>query len=348
MNARRAAVIDVGTNSVLLTVARHGARHGPRHGPGDEVARESPADEPEGPRYVAELERATITRLGEGVDRTRRLSSAAMERTLGCLRDYAALIRTHAVERVALVGTSALRDAEGGDTFVRQASEIVGVPLEVISGEREAELTFRGALSDLEVGDLEVGGRAVGGPVVVVDIGGGSTEIIAGSVQRRPLVLRSSGVRSYDVGSVRLTERHVRSDPPRAEEIEAIRADVRAAWGGGDVPVPGPGVPTLVGVAGTVTTLAALALGLEHYVPEKVHGAVLDAAAVDRLVERLAALPLEERRRLPGLEPRRADVIVAGAVLCSEALRQFGGSELVVSDRGVRWGLLEELLDPAP
>lgn len=326
MNARRAAVIDVGTNSMLLTVAR-----------------ESSGDEGEGPRYVAELERATITRLGEGVDRTRRLSAAAMERTLGCLRDYAALIREYGAERVALVGTSALRDAEGGDSFVQQASAIVGAPLEVISGEREAELTFRGALSG-----LEVAGREVEGPVVVVDIGGGSTEVIAGSVQRRPLVLRSTGVRSYDVGSVRLTERHVRSDPPRAEEIEALRADVRAAWGGGDVPVPGPGVPTLVGVAGTVTTLAALALNLEHYAPEKVHGAVLDAVAVERLVERLSALPLEARRRLPGLEPQRADVIVAGAVLCAEALRQLGVAELVVSDRGVRWGLLEELLDPAP
>lgn len=318
MSVRRAAVIDVGTNSVLLTVAR-----------------QLRGDDPSGDRYVAEVERATITRLGEGVDRTRQLAPAAIERTLACLRDYAELIRLHAAERVAIVGTSALRDAQGGEAFIEQASAIVGAPLEVISGEREAELTFRGALS----------GLTVEGPVVVFDIGGGSTEVIAGSVQRQPFVLRSTGARSFDVGSVRLTERHVRTDPPRAEEIAAIRADVRAIWSEEDLPIAG--FPTLVGVAGTVTTLAALALGLERYEPEKVHGAVLEAGAVDRLVERLAALPLAERRRLPVLDPRRADVIVAGAVLCSEVLRWLGGAELVVSDRGVRWGLLEELLDPA-
>lgn len=325
MTARRAAVIDVGTNSVLLTIAREAARDG---------------DADEASPHVPELERSTITRLGEGVDRTRRLSPAAVDRTLACLRDYASLIEGGAVDRVALVGTSALRDAQGGEAFVRQASQIVGAPLRVISGEREAELTFRGALS----------GLTVVGSVVVFDIGGGSTEIIAGAVEGGSVgrALHATAARSYDVGSVRLTERHVRSDPPRPEEVAAIRADVRALWASGELPGPSGGASTVVGVAGTVTTLAALALGLESYRPERVHGASLDAATVDQLAVRLASLPLTERQRLPGLEPRRADVIVAGAVLCAEVLRHLGASRLVVSDRGVRWGLLEELLEPTP
>ncbi len=314
-SARRAAAIDVGTNSVLLTIA---------------VAT------PEGP--LAEIERATITRLGEGVDRTRRLAPNAEARTLECLESYAELLVERNVDAVALVGTSALRDAAGGERFIRRAREIVGTELEVISGQREAELTFRGSVS----------GLSVEGPVTVFDIGGGSTEVIHGffgpssSDRSRARLVRIDSATSLDVGSVRLTERHVSNDPPTQSELEAVQKDVRGELGGLTAL---PSQSTLIGVAGTVTTLAALDQKLVEYDADRVHGSALSAAALDRLVAELAAMPLSVRQSLPGLEPRRADVIVAGAVLTLEILRWAEARETLVSDRGVRWGLLEELLD---
>lgn len=393
MSVRRAAVVDIGTNSVLLTIAARTTLPADPEGAPPSTPRGS-EDPAAAPRSVVErvvergvepvLERATITRLGEGVDATRKLSPAAVDRTLECLRDYGARIREAGVDVIALVGTSALRDAQGGEAFMARAAELIGAPLEVISGQREAELTFRGALSGLDVR----------GPVTVFDIGGGSTEIISGDAPL-PGALRANpgGPRagaptlrasfSFDVGSVRLTERHVRTDPPRASELDALRKDIRAllstappalatlfraptdaegaaAEGAAaegtdaeDLPRPpsshahsAAAPPTVVGVAGTVTTLAAVEFGLEHYDPMRVHGATLSAESIDGLVTRLASLPLAERQKLPGLEPRRADVIVAGAVLCSEVLRALGAPRLVVSDRGVRWGLLDELLFP--
>jgi exopolyphosphatase / guanosine-5'-triphosphate,3'-diphosphate pyrophosphatase len=363
MKPTRAAVVDIGTNSVLLTIAGW-----------------------EGKVLRPELERATITRLGEGVDQSRRLAPAAVERTLACLREYGALIRAAGVDLVALVGTSALRDASGGEEFLHRASAEIQAPAEVISGAREAELTFRGALTGLP-------GMPAEGPVTVFDIGGGSTEVILGETRStpgpcaalsgpalsglssaRPATSRpaapepcasedsapgSPGIHwahSFDVGSVRLTERHVRTDPPTPEELDAIRADVRAALASAPVPGLSPAAPgpsavgslqdtTVVGVAGTVTTLAAIALSMDAYDPNQVHGARLTAEAIATCLRRLAALPLAERQQLPGLEPRRADVIVAGAVLCSELLSHLGTQELLVSDRGVRWGLISELLD---
>lgn len=351
MSPRRAAVVDIGTNSVLLTIATtvQSSETSGAHAAGAQPAGAQPAGaQPAGAdasTVRAELERATITRLGEGVDSTRTLAPGAVGRTLDCLRAYGDLIREANVDVIALVGTSALRDARGGESFVARATELIGAPLEVISGQREAELTFRGALS----------GLAVRGPVMVFDIGGGSTEIIAGDAEttRTPGAPAALGPSfSFDVGSVRLTERHVRSDPPTPAELDAMRTDIRALWRsapGSAAPLFAPRptdavAPAVVGVAGTVTTLAALALGLPAYDPERVHGATLSAEDVARLVDHLAALPLVERQRLPGLEPRRADVVVAGAVLCTEVLRALGATEMLVSDRGVRWGLLDELL----
>jgi exopolyphosphatase/guanosine-5'-triphosphate,3'-diphosphate pyrophosphatase len=300
----------VGTNSVLLTIA---------------VAT------PDGP--FAELERATITRLGEGVDRTRRLLPAAEERTLACLESYAELIAERNVDAIALVGTSALRDAAGGEAFIRRAREVVGTELEVITGRREAELTFRGSVS----------GITVSGPVTVYDIGGGSTEIIHGFVesQNGARTLRIDHADSLDVGSVRLTERHVRRDPPDATETDAVATDVRGQLS--RLPQP-PSASTLIGVAGTVTTLAALDQRMVTYEADRVHGSRLTRDGLAALVQKLAALPLAERQTLPGLEPRRADVIVAGSVLAREILDWAGADGTIVSDRGVRWGLLEELL----
>ncbi len=312
---KRAAAIDVGTNSVLLTIA--------------EAA-------PSAPRAL--LERATITRLGEGVDRTRRLAPEAAARTLSCLESYARCIAEANVDAVAVVGTSALRDAGGADAFLANVRSALGVELEVISGMREAELTFRGSVS----------GLSVGGSVTVFDIGGGSTEVIHGaftSLEDGTQSVRIDSAESLNVGSVRLTERHVTNDPVTPSELQAVQRDVDDAL---QTLPPAPSGSTLIGVAGTVTTLAALDANLSSYEAERVHGSELTRAALDRWVTELAALPLARRAALPALEPRRADVIVAGAVLTRQIVTWAGASRTLVSDRGVRWGLLEELLAETP
>jgi exopolyphosphatase / guanosine-5'-triphosphate,3'-diphosphate pyrophosphatase len=304
----RVAAIDIGTNSVLLVIAEE--RGGVLH-------------------TLVDL--ATITRLGEGVDRNGVLAPAACERTLTCLREYARKIRRARVTRIDVVGTSALRDARGGDQFVRDAEAVLGVRPRVIGGDEEARLTFSGALS----------GLAVSGDVVVFDVGGGSTEVIIGSSDLSGPRLLSA--RSLNIGSVRLFERHLHGDPPVADEIAKVRRVVRDALAG--LPRP-PRSATWVGVAGTVTTLTAIDQTLEPYDGARVHGARLSAQSVERTLEQLARLDLASRRALKGLEPARADVIVAGAVIVSELLAWGGASGLVASDRGVRWGVVRELLDP--
>jgi exopolyphosphatase/guanosine-5'-triphosphate,3'-diphosphate pyrophosphatase len=299
--SRRLATLDIGTNTVLLLVADAT--------PGG---------------LVPVLERATITRLGQGVDRTRELAPEARARTLACLTAYAADLARLGVTEVRAVGTSALRDARGGAELVREAEHVLGVAPVVIGGEREAELTFRGALSRL----------AVSGPVTVFDVGGGSTELVTGTAERAI----TSAV-SLDIGSVRLFERHVTTDPPSAVELARVQDDVERALAS----VATPFVGTLVGVAGTVTSLAAVALELDDYDSSRVHGQALDIAVVRSLTARLASLHLEERKKLPGLDPARADVIVAGAVIVERVMTLTRSDTLVVSDRGVRWGLIEEL-----
>ena len=303
----RAAAIDIGTNSVLLVVAENGFPPSPV------------------------VERATITRLGQDVDRARALHPEACDRTLACLRDYAAELRRHDVERLDVVGTSAMRDAAGGDDFVQRAEEILGVRPRVISGEEEARLTFEGAMSGLDLS----------GDVLVFDVGGGSTEVIAGTVTPDQSTARTSQAVSLDVGSVRLTERHVETDPPTPAELDAASQDVRRALEGA---LAAPRGATLVGVAGTVTTLAAIELELRVYDAAVVHGAKLSRSQVSALRSRLATTPLSQRRRMAGLEPKRADVIVCGSIIVVEVLAWSGAPELVVSDRGVRWGLVQRLL----
>ena len=296
--------IDIGTNSVLLLIARRGA---------------------EGLEPV--LERATITRLGEGVDQRRELAPAAARRTLECLEGYAAELRRLGVRRAAAVGTSAMRDARGGDEFRGRAREVLGFEPRVISGEEEARLTFAGSLSGLPGSD--------GDPAIVFDIGGGSTELVRG---RRGSSSVEAAI-SLDIGSVRLTERHVRADPPGAEELAAIDADIRTAL----ETAPAPTGACLVGVAGTVTTLAAIAAEVDPYDASRIHGMRLSVPRLEEVAERLASLPLSERVKLPGLSPKRADVIVAGARIALAVARASGQGSLLVSDRGVRWGLAEAL-----
>lgn len=304
--SERVAAIDIGTNSVLLLVAERR---------GGEVA--------------PVVERATITRLGKGVDKTRALDPLAIDRTLACLSDYAAVMRAEGVARVDAVGTSALRDAQGGADFIARAREILGVAPRVISGQEEARLTFAGALAGIPHADE---------PVLVYDIGGGSTEIIVGGGGEAP-----RGV-SVDVGSVRLTERHVRSDPPSATELDAIATDVRRALATAKTSL-GALVPArLVGVAGTVTTIAAFVNDVAPYDATRVHGSRLTAREVDDALARLAAMSLADRRAERAIEPARADVIVAGAVIAREVIRWAERDATWISDRGVRWGLALEMI----
>lgn len=302
----KVACIDIGTNSVLLLIAERGP-----HGP------------------VAIVEEATITRLGQGVDQTRRLAPDAAERTLACLRTYAEVIARHGARQVVAVGTSAMRDATNGAEFRAQAAAILGAEPQVISGDEEATLTFVGALS----------GLTAEGSLVVFDVGGGSTEIIVG--ESRASVHRVVSARSLDVGSVRLFERFLKDDPPSPEQCEALRQHVRSelsSYG------PIPTSKTLVGVAGTVTTLAAIDLALEPYDAARVHGARLSQRRVQAIAAKLSGMSIEARKQLAGLQPKRADVIVAGALLVHEVLMWAQCEELVTSDRGVRWGLAARAL----
>jgi exopolyphosphatase/guanosine-5'-triphosphate,3'-diphosphate pyrophosphatase len=292
----RYAAIDIGTNSVLLLVAER------RDG-----------------RFAAVAERAEITRLGRGVDRTGALSEEGMQATLRCLESYAAEARALGARQIAAIATSAARDASNGERFLAQARERAGMSVEIISGDEEAELAFAAATSDFG-----------NGPLVVVDIGGGSTEFIygEGKVQYR---------RSFDVGSVRLTERFVTAHPVPAPERAAVRAHLRDAFAA--LPPP-PAEARLIGIAGTVTTLYAVQHRVDPYDAARVHGRDLHRAELAALAEALCGASLEERRRMPGLQPGRADVICAGALILEAAMDRLGATSCTVSDRGVRWGLL--------
>jgi exopolyphosphatase/guanosine-5'-triphosphate,3'-diphosphate pyrophosphatase len=304
----RFATIDVGTNTVLLLVAERRAAG-----------------------LVPVVERAEITRLGRGVDATGQLDPAAIEDTVAVLTAYAGEARWLGVEdgHIACVATSAARDAGNGAAFFDAARTAAGVVPEVIPGDEEARLVWLTAWREFG------GGPAAGspGPLAVLDVGGGSTEFIVGEGPA------PRGRVSLQAGAVRLTERHVHADPIAPDELAALRDAARQALEPLGALPPAPGA-RLVGVAGTVTTLSTVARALPRHDPRKVHGKPLTLAEVDALVERLAALTVPARAALPGMEPRRADVIVAGAVVVAEAMRRTGFQELLVSDRGVRWGLL--------
>jgi exopolyphosphatase/guanosine-5'-triphosphate,3'-diphosphate pyrophosphatase len=296
------ATIDVGTNTTLLLVA-----------------------EADGGEPVVLEDRAEITRLGRGIGGDGRLGREGIERTLRALEEYAALASKHQAPVVA-VGTEALRRAPNAHEFLEAAAAILGAPVEVIGGEREAGLSFLAATSSFP--------REAAGAMVVVDIGGGSTEVIvaqAGTVELR---------QSLPLGSVRLTERHVRNDPATDAEVEAIVQDAAQALAN----VPLPAGAALVGIAGTVTSLGAMAQRLPSYDPALVHGYRLGLAELSELVERLRRSSQAEREKMPGLDPRRADVILAGACILLEIVRRSLAQHVIVSDRGIRWGLLYERL----
>ena len=230
--------------------------------------------------------------------------------------------------RIAAVGTEALRRAPNAADFLRPAAEILGTEIAVIDGAREAALTFRAVVASFP--------DACAGALSVVDIGGGSTEIVI-AVDGRPTYRVS-----LPLGSVRLTESLIRHDPPQPSEVDEVARAVDDAIAA--VPFP-PGGATLVGVAGTVTSLAAMTLGLASYDPARVHGYHLGRAELGRQIERLAGTKQAERERIVGLDPRRADVILAGALILDRIARAAGATDIRVSDRGIRWGLLHEILE---
>jgi exopolyphosphatase / guanosine-5'-triphosphate,3'-diphosphate pyrophosphatase len=298
---RRLAAVDVGTNSTRLLVA--------------DVA---------GERAVAEHAREMIiTRLGKGVDRTGRFDPGALARTLEVLAGYAERCRRLGVEASRVVATSATRDAANRQEFLGGVRRLFGVDAEVLTGDQEATTSYAGATHDLE-GDQRT---------LVIDIGGGSTEFIIGN--HRP-----EAMRSLDIGCVRLFERHLSSDPPTSGEVAALREDVR-----GQLPkvreVLDPGeAERVVGVAGTITTITALALGLEAYDPARIHLATIDAGQVRRTAERLAAMTIAERAALPVMAKGREDVIAAGALLLDEICATFGFQRVTASERDILDGVL--------
>lgn len=296
------ATIDIGTNTVLYLKC------------------EATSSEPSS--LVAREQGVAIVRLGEGLDRSGRLSEAAMERALAALRDFGA--RAAGVERATAVATEAVRKAENGDVFLTRASEALGFPVACIDGAREAQLSWLATARSLPARTKVR---------TVLDIGGGSTELARGGDEPEQVV-------SVPIGSVRLTERLLHHDVPTDEEqralVEAIDSALEAA--------PRP-EGELVGIAGTVTTLCAIGLGLADYDAEQVHGRRMSRDEVERIVTRLGAMSGEERRRLPGLDPRRADVIYSGGMILCRVLARSSLDGVTVSDRGVRWGLAYELLD---
>ena len=298
----RFAAIDVGTNSVLLLVAER---------------------QPDG-RFIAVEERSDITRLGQGVDQSKRLAPDALEATLKAVERYAHEARELGAKGIVVSATSAARDATNGHEFIEGARTRAGVEVEIISGAEEARLSFASAFSDF-------GGQH---PLVVLDIGGGSTEFIYGSPGGE-ITFRHS----FDVGSVRLTERHVKTDPPSPQELDAIDAMLKDTFA--SLPKPPAGF-RMVGVAGTVTTLAAVARRVAPYDPALIHGSSLTFDEVNAAVTRLASLPTHLRKTVPGLQPKRADVIVAGGLVFRAAMRAVNVAEVTVSDRGLRWGLLAD------
>lgn len=301
----RVAAIDIGTNSILLTVA-----------------------EVEAGEIRPLCERSRITRLGEGLNATGRLSEEPMRRSLDALRELVEEARQLRADTVLAVGTEVLRKAQNAEQFL-QACQQLGLAVEVISGEREAFLSYLSVAKDPLLAQ-----RAE--RLTMLDVGGGSTEISRGT----GATLEAS--RSYPIGAVRLTEAHLRSDPPTAEEVRALQETVRGQL---QQEAPLAEGEYLVGVGGTFVNLASLHAGHADYQPERVHGATLTREQMQALAERLCALPLAERRRLPGIEPDRAPVLHAGALIAATAMECLCAERIAVSMRGLRWGLVYEFAD---
>ncbi|MFF3325423.1 exopolyphosphatase [Streptomyces sp. NPDC002889] len=305
----RVAAIDCGTNSIRLLVAD--------------------ADPDTG--EIVDLDRRMIiVRLGQGVDRTGRLAPEALERTFAACREYAAVIKELGAGRIRFVATSASRDAENRDDFVRGVLDILGVEPEVITGDQEAEFSFTGATKEL------MGRSDLATPYLVVDIGGGSTEFVVGEEHVQ-------AARSVDIGCVRMTERHALGDPVTPEQIAAVRADVEAALDVVERTVPILEAHTLVGLAGSVTTVAGIALGLEEYDSAAIHHSRISYEQVEEVTAMLLNSTHDERAGIGVMHPGRVDVIAAGALVLLTIMQRTGAREVVVSEHdildGIAWSL---------
>jgi exopolyphosphatase/guanosine-5'-triphosphate,3'-diphosphate pyrophosphatase len=304
----RIASIDVGTNTILMLVVDI-ERHTDQY------------------RFSVVKDELVVARLGKGVDEHHRILPGTFERVRDFLRAYRRIAEECSVESIVACGTSALRDATNRDEFTAYIQKEVGVTIRVLSGEDEARLTFCGAVSEYPSGHAHYG---------VIDIGGGSTEIIAGSYQN---ILSHV---SLDIGSVRLTERFLKSSPPTASQVEETIAYIRATLTSARL-VPHEDV-RLIGVAGTVTTLAAIHQQLPSYDREKISGYILTLEAIESMYEQLRPLTIEQIRAIPQISPGRADIILAGILILKEFMCHVDDVTIIASDRGLRYGLAMEAL----
>jgi len=328
--AVRVAAIDCGTNSLRLLIADVD----PGAGRLDDLAR-----------------RMEIVRLGQGVDATGRLAPEALARTFRVLEDYAGAIRRASATLVRMVATSATRDAANAGEFVAGVMNILGVAPEVLSGDEEARLSFTGATAELAPALTAAAGDPMPDvaerpaepppPYLVVDIGGGSTEFVVGAEGLH--AAHPVAALSVDVGCVRLTERHLHDDPPRPAQISAAAADVEAALDVVAAKVPVTGARTLIGLAGSVTTVAGIALRLPGYDPARIHHAAIPAAQVHEVTKALLGQTREQRAAIPVMHPGRVDVIGGGALVLDRIMARFGFADVVASEHdildGIAWSL---------
>lgn len=312
------AGIDIGTNTLRLLIA--------------EFSRNRAFQKIHSHRH--------ITRLGENISRTGRLKGKAIDRTMEVLKNFSKICSEYTLDGVYTVATSAVRDASNGTEFIKMVRERTGFDVNIISGDEEARLTMLGVSSGLGIDDKDV---------FLMDIGGGSTEFVFASKGEIRFKV------STDIGVVRFTEQYLHSDPPEGEEIEQLKSAIEKRLGtlsiqkkGTDLFFPGkinlsPFSVSFIGTAGTVTTLAAIEQQMTVYDPEKVHGYRMNREGIRKIEETLSRMTVKERRKVPGIEGGREDIIVAGAVITEKVMERFGFDEMIVSDYGLREGLVVDL-----
>jgi exopolyphosphatase/guanosine-5'-triphosphate,3'-diphosphate pyrophosphatase len=295
----RVGVVDVGTNSVRVLIAD-----------GDGTT-------------LRDVERhLAITRLGEGVDRDRLLGEKPLRRTVAAIAGYVELCRARRAEAIRLIATSAVRDAANRDGFIDAVRRATGIEPVILTGDQEARLGFLGATIDVDAP----------GPYLVVDIGGGSTELVRGTTEAERFI-------SLDIGSVRLTERHIHNDPPKPDELDAVAADADPELEHAARALGEDRAGTMLGLAGTITTVCAIALGLKGYDRDAIHHSHLSIEQIGEVRARLAAMTSEERRALPAMPPGREDVIIAGVVILERVMHRFAFGECLVSETDILDGV---------
>lgn len=296
----RYAVMDIGTNAIKFNIAQK---------------------TPDG-KWKTILDKAEVTRLGEGLNRTGKISPEAMERNFSVIDEMIAIAQQNQVDQVFAIGTMALRTASNANDFINHIKIKFGIPVEIISGDEEARLSFLAVRSSLDIRQ---------GNFLIFDIGGGSTEFISGTdgqIQNKT---------SLTIGVVRLTEDILISDPVKQQECDAANKIIQNTFSA--IAVMNP-VDRLIGVGATLTTLGAMKMEMAHYDPEIIHGQTLSRSDVDQLLSQLQSKTIAERKKIVGLEPRRADVIFAGAMIVSNIMKKIKAAEVIISDRGVRHGFL--------